>query len=304
MKADPRAQRLLDMLALQSGNGPEPVSIDARRAGFSALMQMGAKPRPVAEVAELFAAGRIRLRLYRASTVKPQPALVFFHGGGLVAGSIETHDGICRALCASSGVTVISVGYRLAPEHKFPAGLEDAALAFDWIAGHADELGIDATRTAIGGESAGALLATLISHGWQKVNAIPKAQLLLCPVIDLTGKTLSRRIFAKGFLIEQTVVAQDIGHCLADGMTATDLPSPLRIPAARTPPHTIIVAAECDPFRDEALLYTEILRSLGVQIQHSCEPGMIHSFYGLPALLPQVGICLDAAGRQLAELLA
>ena len=266
-------------------------------------MQMGASPRPVAEVADLFAADRIGLRLYRSNTSKPQPALVFFHGGGLVAGSIETHDGISRALCASSGVTVISVGYRLAPEHKFPAGLEDAGVAFDWIAGHADELGIDASRLAIGGESAGALLATSISHGWQKVNLPPKAQLLLCPVIDLAGETLSRRVFAKGFLIEQTVLAQDIEHCLPHGMTLADLPSPLRFPLDRTPPHTIIVAAECDPFRDEALLYAEMLRGLGVQVQCSCQPGMIHSFYGLPALLPQADISLDTAGRQLAELL-
>ena len=156
---------------------------------------------------------------------------------------------------------------------------------------------------AIGGESAGALLASLISHGWQNVNVVPKAQLLLCPVIDLTGETPSRRAFAKGFLIEQTVVTQDIAHCLPDGMTVEDLPSPLRIPATRALPPTIIIAAQCDPFRDEALLYAEMLQSSGVPVQYNCEPGMIHSFYGLPALLPQADISLDAAGRQLAELL-
>lgn len=257
----------------------------------------------MAETLDLTAAGGIRLRMYRADPSEGQPTLVFFHGGGLVAGSIDTHDGICRALCASSGSTVVSVGYRLAPEHKFPAGLDDAALAFDWITGHADELKIDRRRIAIGGESAGALLATLISHDFKKVSFRPKAQLLLCPVIDLGCETPSRRAFAKGFLIEQATVARDIAHCLPAGMTARDLPTSLRVPTGRKPPPTIIMTAECDPFRDEAVLYSEMLRSMNVEVRHRCHAGMIHSFYGLPALLPQADICLNEAGGQLAAML-
>ena len=299
MKTDLRAQRLLDMLSLNAG----PATLAARRSGFAALMAMGSRPQDIADVRDLRAGEHLDLRLYSTGRPRPRAALVFFHGGGLVAGSIETHDGICRALCVSSGAAVISVAYRLAPEHKFPAALEDAGFAVDWVADHAEQLGIDANRIAIGGESAGAILATLVSQGYQMVNVSFKAQLLLCPVIDLVGETPSRREFASGFLIDQEIVAQDIAHCLPSGMTAADLPSSFRNTRERLPPPTIIVAAECDPFRDEALLYADMLRHSGVQVRYNCHAGMFHSFYGLPALLPQADVCLIDAGRQLAELL-
>lgn len=299
MKVDPRAQRLLDMLSIKAG----PATLETRRSGVAALMAMGSRPQAVAAVRDLRAGEHLDLRLYRTGASRASAALVFFHGGGLVAGSIETHDGICRALCVSSGATVISVAYRLAPEHKFPTALEDAGFAVDWVAENAEQLGIDANRIAIGGESAGAILATLISHGFQKVNVSLKAQLLLCPVIDLTCETLSRRDFAKGYLIDQETVAQDIFHCLPSGMLAVDLPSALRSTGDRLPPPTTIVVAECDPFRDETLLYADMLRSFGVQVRYNCHSGMFHSFYGLSAFLPQADISLTEAGRQLAEFL-
>jgi acetyl esterase len=269
---------------------------------------MGSKPVQIARVRDVDLAGpggSIPVRFYDAQETRSSaaPALVFFHGGGLVAGSIETHDGICRSLALSSGAIVMSVDYRLAPEHRFPACLVDAAFAVDWAATEASSLGIDPARIAIGGESAGALLAALVSNGHRPVVAKIKAQLLLCPVIDLAGVFESRREFAKGYLIDAETLARDIAHCMGEGAPASALPSPLRHGSPGLSPPTLIVSAECDPFRDEAAHYAAVLEQSGVQVRHTRHPGMLHSFYGLPALLPQATPALRAAGEQLAELL-
>lgn len=300
MGLDRRAKRLLDALALASPERQPALTIETRRRDFDALMQMGANIRETANVRDVLVDGWLRLRAYSTGTAPQAPVIVFFHGGGLVAGSVETHDGICQALARSSGFVVVSVGYRLAPEHKFPACLEDARLAIEWIAAHADELGFDATRIAIGGDSAGALIAALISCGYCSVNVDIGAQLLLCPVVDLASDSLSRREFSSGYLIDDTTIAHDIGHCLTGPQSAVDLPSPLRLEAARRPPPTFIVTAECDPFRDEASQYAEMLEHMGVPVELTCHAGMIHSFYSLPALLPQAGPALEAAGKALA----
>jgi acetyl esterase len=303
MVLDPRAKRLLDMLSLSRIAQSNALTIDERRSGFSQLMQMGARPPAKAEIRDIVANGRLHLRIYRTTTNVRPAALVFFHGGGLVAGSIETHDGTCRALARHSEITVISVGYRLAPEHKFPASLDDARFAIDWIAGHSDDLDIDATRLAIGGDSAGALLAALICSDQQLVTAEIRAQLLLCPVIDLVGELPSRRKFATGYLIDASTVEQDIRHCLAEDVSPASLPSPLRSVMKCLPPPTIIVAAEYDPFRDEAASYSTLLQEAGVPVRYNCYAGMVHSFYGLPAFLPQADAALAEAGQILAEFL-
>jgi len=303
MVLDARAKRLLDMLSLSRSGQFGTLTIDARRAGFEGLMRMGARPAVVTEVRDLLAGGCLPMRVYRDTVSADPAALVFFHGGGLVAGSIETHDGICRSLAKSSGASVFSVGYRLAPENKFPAALEDAAFAVGWIAEHADDLGIDAARIAIGGDSAGALLAALICNGHQPVTADIKAQLLLCPVLDLMADLPSRRDFGSGYLIDATTIAQDIRHCLVDTQSIDALPSALIGAVQHLPPPTVIVAAEFDPFRDEASIYHSQMQAAGVPVRYSCHPGMVHSFYGLPALLRQAEPALAEAGRSLSEFL-
>lgn len=306
MTLDPRAKRLLDMLSLSGAAADH--SAAARRDGFAKLMQMGSKPAAIARLRDVDIdgpGGLLRIRLYDAEETRSgdAAALVFFHGGGLVAGSIDTHDGICRSLALSSGAIVISVDYRLAPEHRFPASLIDAAFAVDRIAAEASALGIDPARMSVGGESAGALLAALICSGHHPVKAKLKAQLLLCPVIDLAGEFASRQEFAKGYLIDAATLKRDIAHCLGEGAAASALPSPLRHGSPQLSPPTVIVSAGCDPFRDEAAHYAVLLSQAGVQVRHTCHSGMLHSFYGLPALLPQAIPALRAAGEQLAELL-
>ncbi len=309
MALDPRAKRFLDMLALSAPDASQKLSAAGRRDAFAKLMQIGERHVAIARTEDIVLAGPggpLPLRLYDSKPDRdgPAPALVFLHGGGLVAGSIDTHDGICRMLANASGTIVISVDYRLAPEAPFPAGLIDAGFAIDWINRSASRNGIDPLRIAVGGESAGALLAALICNGHQAVSTRPRAQLLLCPVVDLAATFPSRQMFAHGHLIDDATIARDIDHCLPQGADATSLPSPLREGEPARAPATIIVAAECDPFRDEAAHLADMLAAHGVPVQHTCHPGMVHGFYGLNGLFPQADKALQAAGQQLAALLA
>ena len=307
MPLDPRAKRLIDMLAMSAPVSP--ITTAARREGFAKLMAMGAKSPAIARSEDIHIpgpGGPLRLRMYDPVSDRqvPAPALVFFHGGGLVAGSIETHDAICRNLAIAMNAMVVSVDYRLAPEARFPAALDDAAFAVNWLGEHGTGLKIDTARIAIGGESAGALLSALIAGGVRPLTVKIRAQLLLCPVIDLGGDFPSRREFAQGFMIDTATVDHDIADCLGPGQTVSALPSPLRDGSPGGVPPTIIVAAECDPFRDEAAAYAAHIGNAGVPVRHVCHPGMVHSFYGLSALLPQAAPALREAGEALAVLLA
>ena len=307
MPIEPRAKRILDMMALQAGSTRD-MTVALRREGFAKLMQMGARALPIAWVEDGTIPtphGALPLRSYDTVAERdgPAPALVFFHGGGLVAGSIDTHDTICRHLAQSSGLKIISVGYRLAPEAPYPAALEDTMLAVDHLWTHASDFGIDRSRLAVGAESAGCLLATAIAQGLRAVSARFRAQLLLCPVIDLSGSYPSRADYGSGYLIDASTVAHDIAQVFPNLAPGVLLPSPLRFGTVAAAPPTIIVSAECDPFRDEAQLYAEMLEDAGVQVWHRMHPGMVHSFYGLPALLPQAAPALADAGLQLKTLL-
>ena len=308
MTLDPRAKRLLDMMKLPTSANSGTLTTAARREGFAKLMDIGEKPVSIAFTHDIVVQENdvsIKLRLYRAQDIDgaPQPAVIFFHGGGLVAGSIDTHDGICRRLAITSNATVISIDYRLAPEARFPASLEDAATAIDWIAANAGNLNIDSDRIAIAGESAGALLATLCCNGYQHINLRPKAQLLLCPVVDLAATFPSRLEYGDGYLIDRSTLLRDIEDCLGTGARAEHLPAPFRNGDLASSPETIIVSAGCDPFRDEASHYETLLRDKGVPVWHMHHPGMVHSFYGLPAFLPQADVALGDAGRKLATIL-
>jgi acetyl esterase/lipase len=306
MPIDPRAKRLLDMMAMQ-GDARCAMTVERRRDGFARLMQMGAKPIVLPRVENRSIAGPagvLPMRIYDAVATRgsPAPALIFFHGGGLVAGSIDTHDTICRHLAAASEAVVISVGYRLAPEAPYPAALDDAAHAVSDLGRTAKHYGIDLHRIAIGAESAGCLLATALAQGLCASPAQFRAQLLLCPVVDLSGRYPSREEYGSGYLIDASTVAHDIAQCFPDAEHNALLPSPLRFGSAAAAPPTIIVSAECDPFRDEAQLYGEMLEDAGVPVWHRQHAGMVHSFYGLPALLPQAAPALAEAGLKLREL--
>jgi acetyl esterase len=242
--------------------------------------------------------GQIPLRVYRPAGVPaaaPLPVYVYFHGGGWVIGDLETHDVICRQLTAESGTSVISVDYRLAPEHKFPAAAEDAWAATRWIVAHAGELGVDASRLAVGGDSAGGNLAAVVALMAREAGA-PKVslQVLIYPVTDLGAETKSYADFADGYMLTRDSMRWFSAHYLNAREDAADWrASPLRAKTLAGLPPALIVTAGFDPLRDEGEAYAARLRDAGVAVDYVCFGGMIHGFAAM-------GKVLDTALRAVA----
>jgi acetyl esterase/lipase len=273
-------------------------------------MRMAAGPSPAATVEERIVAGAeesLAARLYvpEARSQTLQPGLVYFHGGGLVAGSLDTHDGLCRTLADAAGCRVVSVDYRLAPEHPFPAAVEDACAATAWIAVNADSFGIDVARLAVGGDSGGGTLAAVVCH-WARDRGAPQIalQLLLCPVLDFAEISASRRTYARGYLLDQATMDSDLAHYL-DKRTNLDDPrvSPLRAANLGGLPPALIHTAEFDPLRDEGAAYAARLVAAGVRVRHTCHAGLIHHFYGMTGLIPLARTAVAEIGAELSAAL-
>jgi acetyl esterase/lipase len=248
----------------------------------------------------------LAVRIYRpAAVAAPAPALVYFHGGGLVAGSLDTHDPVCRSLSNAAGCVLLSVDYRLAPEYPFPAAIADGCHATVWAATHAQELGIDRNRIGVCGDSAGATLAavvcqTLVTTGEARL----ALQFLLCPIMDFCAATGSRRDYATGYLVDQATLDHDLKHYLgADGDPSHPRISPSRVADVSGLPPTCIHTAEFDPLRDEGAAYAERLRQAGVPTTYRCHSGMIHLFYGMGALIPYAATAYQLMGTDIRTML-
>jgi len=229
-------------------------------------------------------AGEIPVRVYAPEgEEEPRPGVVYFHGGGFVMGSLETHDATCRSLANASGCTVVSVDYRLAPEHPFPAAPEDCYAATRWVASHGAELGIDPDRLAVAGDSAGGNLAAAVSlMARDRGGPALRHQVLIYPVADHGFDTPSYRENAEGYLLSRQLMEWFWGHYLARESDA-DHPyaSPLRAPDASKLPPALVLTAEFDPLRDEGEAYAERLRAAGVPTRLSRYDGMIHGFFSM-----------------------
>ena len=303
---DPKAQRFLAMVAL-AGTAGEAVGIEERRASFARLMRFSRAPGETMEVTECAAAGcgghAIPLRLYTpAGAPRPSPGLVYFHGGGLVAGSLDTHDALCRSLAVGSGCRIVSVGYRLAPEHPFPAAILDAYAAVQFCAREAAALGIVRGKLGVGGDSGGGTLAAIVAAVLGRRLAL-KAQVLLCPVLDFAEVRASRRLYAKAHLLDAATMAADLAFYAPQRSLDDPRVSPLRgEPAAGLPP-TLIHTAGFDPLRDEGYAYAARLRAAGVDVRHTDHGSLVHHFYGLTGVIPAATPALAAIACEIAEML-
>jgi acetyl esterase len=309
---DPSAKRLLDMLAAVGGMADiAAMTPQQMREGFRRLAQsVDVKGVPIGKIedGELPGpGGALPYRIYRPQqgAAQPLPALVFFHGGGCVFGDIDTHDGLCRMLCTESGCAVISVGYRKAPEHKFPAAVEDSYAATRWVADHAAELGLDAHHIAVGGDSAGGGLAAVVGqlaathHGPRLA-----LQVLFCPVMDMRADTPSRKAFAEGYFLNQATIDWMLRHyCTPDADLDDPRLSPLRAAQFSGLPPTHIHTAEFDPLRDEGEAYAKLLRQAGVATRYTCHAGMIHYFYAMAGAIPPARAALKEAAAAMREAL-
>jgi len=246
--------------------------------------------------------GTIPARFYvpgRLPVGAPAPSLVYFHGGGWVIGDLETHDGVCRFLAAAAGTTVLSVDYRLAPEHPFPAAVEDSWAAFNWAIDNASELGIDPARIGVCGDSAGGNLAAVVSLLARAGGGrMPAMQLLFYPVTDSVGDMPSRQLFAEGFLLTKGDMDNFEQHYLPPGSDSSDpRVSILQAPDLSGLPPAYVATAGFDPLRDEGEAYALRMREAGVQVALRRHPGLIHSFANETAISrTSRGAMLEAAG--------
>jgi acetyl esterase/lipase len=261
---------------------------EARSAFLDALKLVDLLPAPrVAHVEDRTIpgpAGGIPIRIYRGPAKEEAlPALVFFHGGGFVLGSLDSHDGPCREIAKTAECAVVAVDYRLAPEHKFPAAVDDARAAFQWIESHAGEMGIDRTRLAIGGDSAGGNISTVVARELRGGDGSrqPIAEMLIYPATDMRGGTPSRQQFAGGYLLPKKTIDWFHAHYGADALDPRGSPILAKDDALKTLPPTLIVTAGFDPLHDEGVTYAEKLRALGVEVEHRNYPAMVHGFFSM-----------------------
>jgi len=291
---DPQVQAVLEMV-IKSGRPPyhQLSPKEARQLFRETRPASTPTPPEIGMVKDLAADGpdgAIPLRLYRPRAVDAGvalPALVFFHGGGWVIGDLETHDVLCRQLTAEAGIAVVAVDYRLAPEVKFPAAVDDAWAATRWVVAHADRLGIDPRRIAVGGDSAGGNLAAVVALLARDAGTPQIAlQALLYPVTDVGIEWPSYQAFADGYLLTSESMRWFIAHYLTSEKEAADWrASPLRAPSLRGLPPALIVTAGFDPLRDEGEAYARALRDAGVRVDYVCYGGMIHGFIPMGRLI-------------------
>ena len=289
MPVDPQIVQLLAQAAAADPRGIEELTVEQARIRGGSVSVASVPFEDVAEVRDV-AVGSQRpdaARLYRprAGTL---PLIVYFHGGGWVVGSVALSDNFCRALANASGCAVLSVEYRLAPEHRYPAAADDSYDATRWAAEHAAELGIDADRLAVGGSSAGGNLAAVVSlmareRGGPKI----ALQLLHVPVMDHDFTRASYVRNAKGMGLTRAGMEWFWDHYAPDPAQRDEpFASPLRAVDLRGLPPAIFVVAECDPLRDEAAAYAERLRQAAVPVTFREYAGMVHAFMGWSSVVP------------------
>ena len=278
---------------------------DARAADLASIQESGGEPEPVYEVADLKITGpggELPLRLYRPTSERPLPTLLYFFGGGWVLGTIDTADGVSRSLANSAGALVAVVGYRLAPEHPFPAAIDDCYAAVRWVAEHAAEIGADPARLAVGGDSAGGNLAAAAALRARDSAGGPAlaGQLLVYPNTDQTADDQSMRAADDPFLFNRHSVAWYRQYYLASPADAANpLASPLRAESLAGLPPALVITAEYDPLRDQGEAYARRLADDGVQAELSRYPGMAHGFFTMAGTVDASRAALAQAASRL-----
>jgi acetyl esterase len=305
-KLDPGVRAFLQLIASMETpplDSYEPT--EARLVAAEHMKPAAGAPEDVAFVEDLTVdgpSGPFLVRRYRAASVTaPAAAVVFFHGGGWVIGSVETYDVLCRALANRTGAMIFSVDYRLAPEHKFPDAVDDCVAATEWVFAHAGRLGVDPNRVSVMGDSAGGNLAAVVTHKLRASKFKIASQVLVYPVTDLASMdTVSYQEFAEDHQLTKSLMMWFKYHYLRSEDDARNPEaSPLLATDFRNLPPALVITAECDPLRDEGEIYAARLASSAVSVTLTRYPGMIHPFFSLGGVIPQA----TAAIEQIAEFL-
>jgi acetyl esterase len=292
MPLDPQADALVKQMAAAPGPKLQELSpAEARKLTAVSFKMLAGAAEDVAKVENRKIpgpAGQISLRIYTPSGPGPFPMLVFYHGGGWTIGDLDTHDAACRSLTNGARCVTVSVDYRLAPESKFPAAVEDCYAATLWAAEHARELGGDASRLAVGGDSAGGNLSAVISIlARDRRRPAIKFQLLIYPATDAALDTYSHKTFTDYFLTDEAVKYLWGCYLRDDADQKDPLASPALAKNHQGLPPALIITAEFDPLRDEGEAYGEKLRKAGVPVTVTRYDGMIHGFFTMGGVLDQ-----------------
>ena len=245
-------------------------------------------------------AAPLRARLYAPSN-EALPVMLYFHGGGFTIGSLETHDSLCRQLALRSGAAVVALDYRLAPEHRFPQAVDDAWAAMRWLAAHADTLGLDPTRVAVGGDSAGGTLAAVCAIHARDIGLALSQQVLITPGTTAHADTPSHRQFAHGFLLDAESIAWFFDQYIAHADRTDWRFAPLEAADLDGVAPACIVLAECDPLVDEGVAYADRLRAAGVTVDFELYRGVTHDFIKLGRMLPEAAAAQAAIAAALRQ---
>lgn len=295
---DPDIRRLLDTV-FNAAPAIGPPAIAALRAAGEAMPKLlGGEPEPVAachDDAVPGAGGAIPVRIYRPVPATPLPTLVYAHGGGWVTGSLASHDRLCRILANRLAACVIAVDYRCAPEHVFPAALDDVEAAWQWTLKHAAALGVDGSRIAVGGDSSGANLAAALTLRLRaQRQPQPRAQLLLYPALDAAASLPTYAAFATGYNLSATQMRWYWDVYRGDTAPPTPELSPLSSPGLAGLAPAVIAVAACDVLRDDGLTYAKRLRAAGTPATLIDCTGMIHGFMRWNGAVPAASAWIDA----------
>jgi len=309
MPLDPQARAFLDQMQTAGIRQAHEMTIEEARAASLARVRLaGAAPIPVDRVEDRTIPGpdwEMPVRVFAPAANEPLPVLAYFHGGGWIRGSIETHEAACRQIANEARILIVSVEYRLAPEAPFPAAAEDCYAVTRWLAEHASELGGYGSRLAVGGDSAGGNLAAAVTLMARDRGGPPIAfQVLVYPVVEANFETRSYVENATGYMLTR----RDMQHYWNlyvpnEADRANPYAAPLLADLHGLPPALVIVA-EYDPLRDEGAAYAAKLRAAGVPVEHTEYPGMIHGFFSGFAAFDQGKAAVSQAARALREALS
>lgn len=310
MPLDPHIAGVLQMLA---STGAKPLHEGTPQEGRAAYLAMTLGTRspeqvvPVGSVQDTTvpgAVGPLKARIYRPQGTGPFPTVAFFHGGGYVIGDLDTHDNMCREICRSAQAVVVAVDYRLAPEHPFPAGLEDAVAAARWVVAHVQELG-GTDQVGVVGDSAGGNFSAVVAQQLHAQGIALAAQFLIYPSVDHAAAVYpSLEQNSKGYFLELDTMAWFYQHYAGTYANTLDPRlAPLQAPSLQGLPRAVVATAEFDPLRDAGAAYVAALNAAGVQAEHIPGPGMIHGFYDMGRWSPGAQALIEQGARRFGALL-
>jgi len=309
---DPQARALLDQMA-EAGVPPVHMQTpDEARAAYRDRRGFTQPEAPMVGQVRDLAADGLPMRLVRplgAADDAKLPLLLYFHGGGWTIGDLDTHDVLCRTLAADAGCAVLSVDYRMGPEHRFPAAVDDCLAALRYAQSNAAMLGVDASRIAVGGDSAGGNLAAVVCLMQRDAGApMPVFQLLIYPATDMRGGTPSHTVNGQGYLLTVDSMAYYRGHYMDDDLRPDAPPnpqwedwraSPLLAASHASLPPALVLTAGYDPLRDEGRFYADALSAAGTPAQYVCFERQIHGFITMGRVIDEANTAVDLCATAL-----